>query len=223
MLIHTICPAMHRLFIVPEINTIKTAIVRTNIHLTTLRNQQLQSMPHNGAPSLLLQIILKCTTTQSSSEPLNRQVLFSLHTAIDMNKDSYIRSRLLSQSPPRWGLGQTLHDSARTLLPLFTLGQCLPGNQWLTLHDLPAPAAPGARKTPGLNEPTSAWARATVGKAFLFMDHFNLRTPSLDLNKHYLYRYRSNKSLTLDRYLVLQCHFKTELCFCVIKHSHFLL
>lgn len=167
-------------------------------------------MHHNSAPSLLLQIILKCTITQSSSEPLNREVLFSLHTAIDTNKDSYIRSRLLSQSPPRWGLRQTLHDSAQTLLPLFTLGQCLPGNQWPTLHNLPAPAAPAARKTPGLNEPTSAWARATLGKALPFMNHFNLKTPNLDSNKHY---FRdtvpgTNKSLTLDRYLAFTISFQ---------------
>lgn len=159
MLIHTICSAMHRLFIVPEIKHYQNKYC---MHKYSSCNSQepLQFMHHNTAPSLLLQIILKCTTTQSSSEPLNREVLFSLHTAIDMNKDSYIRSRLLSQSPPCWGLGQTLHDSARTLLPLFTLGQCLPGNQWPTLHDLPAPTT---RKTPGLNELTSAWA--TVGKA----------------------------------------------------------
>lgn len=148
LLIHTICPAIHRLFIVREINAIKTAIVHTNtIHLPALRNQQLQFIQYNSSPSLLPQIILKCTTTQSPSKAVNK-VLFSLRGAIDMNRDSYINSRLLFQSPPRWGLGQTLHDSARTLLLLFTLGLCLPGNHWPTVHQLPAPAVTASQENP---------------------------------------------------------------------------
>lgn len=148
LLIHTICPAIHRLFIVCEINAIKTAIVlRNTIHLAALRNHLLQFIQYNNSPSLLLQIILKCATTQSSSRAANK-VLFPLQGATDMNRDSYINSRLLFQSPPCWELGRTLHDSARTLLLLFTLGLCLRGNHWPTLHRLPAPAVAASQENP---------------------------------------------------------------------------
>lgn len=156
LLIHTICSAIHRLRIVLEINTIKTAIVHTNtIHLAALRIQQLSVRKYNTCPSLQPQIILKCATTQPQSNVVNK-VLFSLHRAIDMNRESYMNFRLLFQSPllRDWGRHCTIQ--------LKHCSYCLP---WVCVSvvttcraysdSLPLPS-PVARKPPELDELTPA-------------------------------------------------------------------
>lgn len=59
-----------------------------------------------------------------------------------------------------------------------------------------------AEKTPELNEPTPAWAQATVGKALLFKYDLNLQTPKIKSNKHYYTSPGTNKSLTVDKYFI---------------------
>lgn len=171
LLIHTICPAIHRRVHCWRDKRYQNSYC-THTQIQFMSRLSETSCSNSCSTILLLlllpQIILKCTTTQSPSRAVNK-VLFSLRGAIDMNRDSYINSRLLFQSPPRWGLGRTLHDSAQTLLLLFTLGLCLPGNHWPTVYTDSLPCVsqenPWAR-----NEPTPAMCHFN----FLKINHWRL-------------------------------------------------
>lgn len=131
LLIHTICPAINRLFIMKW--TLSKQLLYTQVQLITQHSETSSSNSYSTIIALYFCVRWYWNVPPPSLH-LNK-MLFSLQGAIDMNGDSYINSRLLFQSPPHWGLGQTLHDSALTLLLLFTLGLCLPGNHWPTILD----------------------------------------------------------------------------------------